>query len=95
MIPATPTIRQPLTTKQMTEIVEARLREINEATATLLHDIDTAWDGVADAMRFEASRLNEIGFVLTRCLCHGDVVLAYGMVNGEPDEIGTSIGIAV
>lgn len=83
MIPPLPTDGQTPNTKQMAAAVEAKLREIQDVTANLLGDIDTAWSGVAGMMRAKAARLNEIGFVLTRCLCNGDVETAYGMIIGN------------
>jgi hypothetical protein len=86
--------RGKLTRPDKQAAIEAKLREIHDATTNLLGDIDTAWSGVSDMMRAEASRLNEIGFVLTRCLCNGDVETAYGMVIGN-DVDGEVWGVAI
>ena len=93
MVTTTSATKQPPTIKQMATVVEAKLRDIEVAINELLADIHTARDTAAELMRFEAGRLNEIAFVLTRCLCNSDVETAYGLVCGDADGDGLVLGL--
>ncbi len=82
-----------LTRSDMQAAVEAMLRDTQAATAGLLQEIDDVDPREAEMLRAEAGTLNELAFVLTRCLCHQQIEQAYAIVAGAPDEAGTVLGL--
>ena len=79
----------------MRAAVEGKLRKIQEVTTDRLQQITDADMATTEELRSEITRLASVGFVLTRLLCHDDVGRAYELINGDADENGTTLGVAV
>ena len=90
-----PLARQGFTQEQMQSAVESKLREINNATTDLLQRTTDAGAVTTEELRSEITRLAGIGFTITRLLCLDDVQRAYEIINGDADENGTTLGVAV
>lgn len=75
--------------------IEFTLRRIQQTSTELLSQLDKADDTTAEALRSEINRLNGLGFTIVRLLAHDDLLVAYHIVTGAPDEDGTVLGVAV
>ena len=72
-----------LTRPDIQAAVESKLREIQAATTELLQQINATDPAGDEMLRAEAARLNEIGFTLTRLLCHDRIEQAFAIVSGD------------
>ncbi|MCH7526523.1 MAG: hypothetical protein IID39_03715 [Planctomycetes bacterium] len=74
---------------------ENRVRELSRLGDDLLQATEGTDLTTTELLRAEATRLNGIGFTLTRLLCHDDVEGAFAIVSGDADEDGTVLRVAV
>lgn len=81
-----------LTRQDKQAAVERTLYEIRTATTSLLQQIDDAVPREEVELRAEATRLNGLGFTLTRCLCFDDIETAYRIVCGDSVD-GETLGL--